>query len=196
MKSLVAGLLTAAILAAMLFLGSREQAVKAPSTELQTAEAQDESGLTPAEEAVRSLIRRGDEGDVSGYLESFTSPLRERLEREVATRGRESFADDLRLAAGARKGHAVYAAVPDGIDAARVAVETVYPDRNERRNYRVVRTADGWRVAEVATVRTHQPAIRFGASANPNPPEAEPTQAPASPKVGVTVETGDDPDSP
>ncbi len=195
MKALIAGLLTAAVLAAMLLLGSRE-IVKTPPTDPPSADAQGEPAVNPAEEAVRALIRSGDEGDVAGYLESFSGPIRARLEREVAARGREAFADDLRRAAGARKGHAVFAAEPDGDDSARVAVETVYPDRNERQTYRVVKSRDGWRVTEVATVRSRQPAARFGASANPSTAEEAPSQVPPPPKVGLTVETGNDPESP
>ncbi len=191
MKSLVAGILTAALLAAMLYLGSR-RAASTPSTEPQSAETPGDPGATPAEETVRGLIRSGDEGDVDGYLAAFTGPIRERLEREVATRGREAFAGDLRRAAGARKGHAVYAAEPDGDLASKVVVETVYPDRNERQTYRVVASDDGWRVAEVATVRSRQPSVPFGASINPSTSEG--TTPP--PKVGLTVEAGDDSESP
>jgi hypothetical protein len=195
MKALIAGLLTAAVLAAMLFLGSRKVATT-PPTDPQGAEAWSEPAANPAEEAVRALIRSCDEGDVTGYLEAFAGPIRARVEREVASRGREAFADDLRRAAGARKGHAVFAAEPDGDDDARVAVETVYPDRNERQTYRVVKSGEGWRVTEVATVRSRQPAARFGASANPSTSETATPQVPPPPKVGLTVETGNDPESP
>ena len=195
MKSLVAGILTAAVLAAMLYLGSRGT-VSNPPTEPRGAEPQGEPGATPAEEAIRGLIRSGDEGDVAGYLEAFAGPLRERLGREVAARGREAFADDLRRAAGARKGHAVFAAEFEGDDAARVGVEMIYPDRNERQTYHVVRSGDGWRVAEVAIVRSRQPSARFGAPADPTASGGAATQGPPPPKVGLTVETGNDPGPP
>jgi hypothetical protein len=187
MKALIAGLLTAAILAAMIVLGSRPVAPTAPAVN----EAAVEAVPTPAEDAVRALIQAGDTGDVAGYLEAFADPIRARLAREVEARGRQAFVDDLRRAAGARKGHAVFAAEPDGDNAARVVVETIYPDRNERQTYRVVRESDDWRVAEVATVRTLLPSAPFGAPANPSSP-ADATL----PKVGLTVETGVDPESP
>jgi hypothetical protein len=195
MKPFIAGLLTVAILGALLFLGSREGA-QIRSADPQRAESPTEPEPVPAEEAVRRLIRCGDEGDVTGYLQSFSGTLRDRLEREVAARGREAFANDLKRSAGARKGHAVFAAEPEVADAARVVVEMVYPDRNERQTYRVVRSKDDWRVAEVATVRSRQPSERFGTSANAVVPEGTAAQVSTSPKVGLTVETGADPGPP
>ncbi len=190
MRPIVAGILTALILVAMLVMGSRT-GVKIDTPAPQGTEI----GASPAEETVRSLLRSGQEGDVAAYLAAFTGPLMARLEREVEGRGRSTFADDLKRAAAARKSHAIFAAEPDGDAAARVAVETVYPDRNERQTYRVEKTADGWRVADVATVMSLQPAARFGAPASYIAPEGVPVQVPP-PAVGLTVETGDDPDVP
>jgi hypothetical protein len=195
MKTIIAGILTLAILAAMLFVGSRRIA-PTPSADPDGAGSRVEAGESPAEEAVRRLIRSGDQGDVTGYLDSFSESMRARLARDVESRGREAFAEDLRRASGARKAHAVFAAEPDGDDAARVTVETVYPDRNERQTYRVVKSGDGWRVAEVATARTRQPSARFGTPAGPSSTDAAGPEVSRSPKVGLTVEAGDDPDSP
>jgi hypothetical protein len=150
--------------------------------------------VSPAEEVVWRLLRSGEEGGVEAYLAAFAGPLKTRLEREVEGRGREAFAGDLKRAAAARKSHAIFAAEPEGGGAAEVAVETVYPDRNERQTYRVERTEDGWRIVEVATVRSHQPTARFGTPASYIAPEGVPVQEP--PRVGVTVETGDDSDPP
>jgi hypothetical protein len=188
MKPLIAALLTVAVLASMLLLGSRES-VKTPLNEPQGVELDS----NPAEEAVRELIRCGDRGDVNGYLDAFSDELKARLEREVAERGREAFANDLRRAAEARKGHAVYAAEPDGDSAARVVVETVYPDRNERQTYRVVKSGDAWRVAEVATARSRQPSRPFGSPASLTASEGTPGRESPAPKVGLTVESSDEP---
>lgn len=195
MKPLVAGVLTAGVLAAMLVVGSRRGATTAPPSP-QAAEARGEVGASPAEETVRGLLRSGEGGDVAGYLATFAGPMKARLEREVGARGREAFADDLRRAAAARKSHAVFAPEPDGDIAARVTVETVYPDRNERQTYRVEKTDDGWRVTDVATVVSHQPAAKFGTPASYVAPEGVPVQVPPRPGDGLTVETGDDPEAP
>lgn len=194
MKAIVAGMLTAAILVAMLVVGSRSTVQSIPSENARVAEAQPEVGVSPAEEVVRRLLRSGEEGGVEAYLGAFAGPLKTRLEREVEGRGWEAFAGDLKRAAAARKSHAIFAAEPEGGGAARVAVETVYPDRNERQTYHVERTEDGWRIFDVATVRSLQPTARFGTPASYIAPEGVPVQEP--PRVGVTVETGDDSDPP
>jgi len=191
MKPILAGLLTVVIGAALLFFGSRDNLVK-PSGETTSSDP----GESPAEQAVRSLIRSADFGDVSSYLDSFDPTLRARLEREIASRGRQAFAEDLQKSARARKAHAVYAAEPETEDTSRVTVETIYPDRNERQTYRVVRSGETWRVAEVATIRTLEPSARYGSPAMTTSPEPTEVPATASPKVGLTVETGDDDDSP
>ena len=122
------------------------------------------------------------------YLDAFSGPLRKRLEREIGERGGDAFGEDLRSAARARKSHAVFAAESDGDDAARVTVETIYPDRNERQTYRVERKNGDWLVADVETLRSHQPKAKFGAPANYLAPEGVPVQG------AVEVETGDGPD--
>jgi hypothetical protein len=86
----------------------------------------------------------------------------------------------------------VFAAEPDGPDAARVTVEAVYPDRNERQTYRIERTDAGWLVAGVETVRGHQPKSKYGSPAVFVAPEGVPVPA----QGGVTVETGDESEPP
>ena len=188
MKPMVAGTLTALLLGLMIYLGSRGPA-RGPDAPARV----EETGPHPAEEAIRALIRAGDEGDVEAYLGAFVGPLQTSLEREVAERGREAFAEDLIRAASARKSHAVYAAEPDGEDSARVGFEAAYPDRNERQTYRLVRSDDAWKIAGVSEAKGRQPPAKFGAAVVPIEPDVE---APASPKVGLTVETGDGPDAP
>ncbi|MCA1685132.1 MAG: hypothetical protein LC745_03945, partial [Planctomycetia bacterium] len=144
-------------------------------------------GESPAEERVRGLLRDAGAGDVTAYLSAFTGPLRQRLERDVKERGMRAFADDLRAAAKSRKSHAVFTAEPDGDEAARVTVENVYPDRNERQTYRVERKDGGWLVADVETVRSHQPTSKFGAPAHYVAPEGVPVQG------ALRVDDGADP---
>jgi hypothetical protein len=143
---------------------------------------------SPAEVRVRALIDSASKGDVTAYLASFGGTLRERIERSAAERGREAFAAELREASRARKSHAVFAAEPDGDSAARVTVETVYPDRNERRTYLVEKIADLWLVTEAETVQDRRPKAVFGSPASFQEPEGVPVQ-----REGLTVETGGDP---
>ena len=55
-----------------------------------------------------------------------------------------------------------------------MVVEAVYPDRNERQTYRLERADGNWLVADVETVRAHQPRARFGAPATFREPEGVP----------------------
>ncbi len=128
------------------------------------------------ESQVITLLERARVGDVDGYLAAFTGTIRQRLEREVAEQGRAAFAAALRQAAEAQQSHAVFTPEADGPDAARVTVESVYLDRNERQTFRLARTADGWRVAEVETVRAREPKARFGAPATFDGPEGVPVE--------------------
>lgn len=125
-------------------------------------------------------------GDVKAYLDAFQGTLHDRLEREIRERGAEAFSEDLRRAARARKSHAVFGSTSESPDSARVVVESVYADRNERQAYRLEKTDSGWLVAEVQTVKGREPKAKFGQAAAFLAPEGVPVQE------GVTVETGDD----
>jgi hypothetical protein len=187
-KRLLAGVITVGLMGVLLWSGATRapapnpEPMGPPVTEVRSAAA------TPAEERVQTLMAAARMGYVGAYLGSFTGPLKQRLAREVAERGDEAFADDLRKASASRKSHAVFAAEPDGPDAASVTVEAVYPDRNERQVYRVERTDAGWLVAGVESVKSHQPKSRYGEPAAYVAPEGMPVPVPG----GVTVETGDD----
>jgi hypothetical protein len=146
---------------------------------------------SPAEERIQALLASAQKGDVSAYLGSFDGPFRARLERQVRERGRDGFATDLRRASAARKSHAVFSAESDGPDTARVTVESVYPDHNERQTYRIDRTPQGWLVTEVETVRSHQPKAKYGTQASYQEPEGVPVQSGT-----ISVETGEEPAAP
>jgi hypothetical protein len=191
MKQVIAAVLTFALMGVLLSSGLRRSRAPAtapvsePDTPAISAERQN-----PAQAAVLNLLESASRGDVPSYLDAFTGPLRTRLEHEVTERGRESFAEDLRRAARSRKSHAVFTAEVEGSESARVTVESVYPDRNERQTYRLVPEQSAWRVAEVESVRSHQPKAKFGSPAVYIAPEGVPVQG------GVTVETGDDAERP
>jgi hypothetical protein len=181
MKRILAGLLTVALMGLLIRSG-----LKAPATGMTDRAAADLTAESPdplagAEAKVRALLADASSGDVSAYLAAFGPTLRDRLRREVEEKGREAFAGSLRAAAGARKSHAVFAPEPEGPDSARVVVESVYPDRNERQTYRLER-AEGWTIVDVETVRAHRPQVKFGAPATYREPEGVP--------VPVEIPTG------
>jgi hypothetical protein len=180
MKRLSAGILTVLVMGGLAWM-----AVNRPPAAL---EATTSAGAVsnPAEARIHGLLQDAWNGDVSAYLAAFGGETRRRLERKVEERGREAFASDLRRSARARKSHAVFAAEAEGDDAARITVETVYPDRNERQTYRLERSAREWLVTEVETIRSHQPKAKYGSPASYGEPEGVPVQA-----GGLTIETGE-----
>lgn len=185
MRRLFAGLITAALLGLMLWSSLRRPATPSAETADQVEEPESEPAVDPldgAGRAVRDLLAAAREGDVNAYLDGFGPPLRGRLDREAAEAGAERFGADLRAAADARRSHAVFAPVADGPDRARVTVEAVYPDRNERQTFVLDREPDAgrWLVTVVETVKAHQPTTRYGTPVSFIPPEAPP-DAPAPP---------------
>lgn len=175
MRRLLAAILTVGVMAALFWVGTRQRAVRlAPAGS--AGEPADPDPADGPEAAVRTLLRSAQRGDVASYRAAFAGSLHERIERELNERGVDRFADELRQASAARKSHAVFAAEPDGPNAVRIAVESVYPDRNERQTYRLEQTPDGWRVTEVDSVRTQMPKARYGSLAEYQEPEAAPVQ--------------------
>ena len=171
---------TVLLMALLLWSGVRRSGAPGRSASSRSEEVE------PAEARIHALLRAAWDGDVETYLGSFDGPLRQRLEREVAERGRNAFAADLKVAARARKSHAVFAVEPESETAARVTVETVYPDRNERQTYHLTGASGGCLVTEVETIRSRTPTAKFGAPATYQEPEGVPVQS------GVlNVETGE-----
>jgi hypothetical protein len=168
---IIAGLLTVAVLALVLGIGPRRPTAS-PGRFLGRVIDPSE---TP-EDRLRKLFDDARAGDVYAYLDAYAEPLRSRIEREADERGRTAFAAELRRAAASRKGHALFAPEPDGRDAVRIAVESVYPDRNERQVYRLERGPDGWRIAAVESARASTPVARFGAAVSYNEPEGIPVE--------------------
>jgi hypothetical protein len=99
------------------------------------------------------------------------------------------FADDLKRAARSRKSHAIFAVEPEGNVTARVTVETVYPDRNERQTYHLAQEAGGWLVNDVETVRSRVPKSRYGMPASYEEPEGVPVQGLAVQGIPLRIET-------
>ena len=143
-------------------------------------------GVADRIEALLDCARRG---DVSGYLSSYSGPLRTRLNHQVDEVGRAAFAEELRRTARARKGHAIFEPEPDG-DAphsARIVVESTFADRIERQTFRLVRDGSSWVIRDVETARDHLPPKPLGSLASFEEPEGVPVPVRArdSGKVGT-----------
>src|SRR5262249_57796826 len=78
---------------------------------------------------------------------------------------------------------------PEGPGAARISVETVYPDRNERQTYHLAQESGGWLVNDVETVRSQVPKARYGTPASYQEPEGVPVQGLSVPGIPLRVET-------
>ena len=184
MKRIVAGVLTALILGLLIWSGIRTGPRKPIDPGAVGEVIGSPEPATGAEARLRDLMASARAGDVAAYLACFAEPLRSRLDREVGERGREAFATDLRETAAARKSHALFAPEPEGADSVRITVESVFPDRNERQAYQLVREgADRWLVADVETVRGRSPSSRFGTLATFQGPEGVPVQGDGSAPV-------------
>jgi hypothetical protein len=166
-RKLIAGVLTVALMGLILAVGALR-----PSARPGKSRSSDGT----AEVRLRQFIEDARAGDVDGYLDAYAEPLRSRIAREADEAGRSAFAEALKRASGSRKGYALYAAEPDGPDAVQIAIESVYPDRNERQVYRLERGPDGWRIAAVEAVRGREPSARFGSPASYQEPEGVPVQ--------------------
>jgi hypothetical protein len=186
MKRIVAGVLTVALMGGLLFWGANRPVGTSPQG---TGASPGSNQPDPAEARLSTLLECAWNGDVAGYLSCFTGPLRERLEREVNERGRDVFAADLKRAARARKSHAIFAVEPEGEAAARIVVETVYPDRNERQTYHLAGQAGAWLVSDVETIRSQVPKARYGTAATYQEPEGVPVQGLAVQGIPLRVET-------
>jgi hypothetical protein len=185
MKRIIAGLLTVALMGVLLWSGRNRSATPAVSEANRTGS----NAPDPAELRLGSLLESALNGDVTGYLNCFSGPLRQRLDREVSERGRDVFAADLKRAAQSRKSHAIFAVEPEGAGAARITVETVYPDRNERQTYHLAQETGGWFVNDVETVRSQVPKARYGMPASYQEPEGVPVQGLAVQGIPLRIET-------
>lgn len=170
-RRLLAGLLTAVVLGLILGVGARRPSAGRGEPR---SDAADPAAMP--EDRLRKFIEDARAGDIDGYLDAFAEPLRSRIARGVDEAGRTASAAAMRRASEARKGYALHAPEPDGPDAVRIAVEAVYPDRNERQVYRLERRPDGWRIAAVESARGREPAARFGSPATYKEPEGVPVQ--------------------
>ncbi len=175
MKRLTAGVLTLVTAGVLLWTGTRREPPRIESSPslVESPPVQEEPTLA-ALEFLRGTLEAARKGDVAAYLASFAGTLRQRLQHEVEQRGHEVFAADLKRAARARKGHALYAPEPDGPGAYVITVESVYPDRNERQTYRLERTNDTWRITAVEPARGHTPRTKYGDLADFQAPQDVP----------------------
>ena len=152
MKRVVAALITCVLLAVVLFASRRPSAPPANGP-----------GSSP-EDCIQRKLTAAEQGEVSTYLDSLIGSERLRLERELADLSRDAFAQSLRQALQELKGRAVFGLAERERAGQEVVltVERVYLNRTERQSYRLVRSADQWRIASIQAAQAYQPATAYG----------------------------------
>jgi hypothetical protein len=122
-------------------------------------------GRLPAtpEEAVNLLFQAEQQGDAAAYLAILSGGLRTSSESTQAELGAKAFANGLREAVAGMKGLAISSAGESSADRVELDVELVFPDRNERQRFILVREGGGWRIAQIDNANTVKPPIPYGA---------------------------------
>lgn len=149
MKHIAALVATAVLLATVLSLGrgrSNRQGPASPS------------------ECLTRMFSAAEQGDLAAYLNCFTGPQRERIERELSGQSAEEFAAALRDAVRTLKGRAVSGSddVKPDAHSATLTVERIYGQHAERQSYHFVRQSDNWQIDSVGAVEKHQPPVPYG----------------------------------
>jgi hypothetical protein len=163
-KRWIAAVATVVLLGAALMLGRRGPAPQA-----------DSNASTP-EECIERMFDAAKRGDVAAYLDCFTGPERERLERELAGQPEESFARSLVEAVKSLKGRAIFETDTgeSGDPRTLLSVDRVYASRTERQTYHLVPDSDAWRIYSVETATAFQPYKPYGTPVyEPAEPEQE-----------------------
>jgi len=151
-KRWIAAVATLVLLGAALMLGRRAPAPRADSVS------------SSPEDCIDRMFDSAQRGDVAAYLDCFTGPERERLERELAGQPKEAFARSLVEAVKTLKGRAVSKADngESGDIRKRLTVDRVYASRTERQTYHLVPESDTWRIHSVETATAFQPYKPYG----------------------------------
>jgi hypothetical protein len=151
-KKILAALLTAALIALVLWQGRGDFSSQA------------RVALATPDACLERMFRAAGEGDVDAYLDCFAGRERARLERELAGQSRDRFAQSLRGAVAALKGRAVLADGGQGPGATQAVrtVDRVYANRTERQTYHLERVAGCWRITEVRAADAFQPDTPYG----------------------------------
>ena len=169
MKRTVAALATLLILGAVLWSGRGTLAP--PDAAPPTGSAD-----TP-EACIERMFTAAQRGNVAAYLDCFSGPERDRLERELAGQPPEVFSRSLQGAVASLKGRAVFrneappaATDSAATDSAGYTVDRVYESRTERQLYQLTRQSGTWRIQSVAAANPFQPDKAYGSPVYEEPP--------------------------
>ena len=161
MKRIVAGVITALVLAALLIVAAVRSATPAAQT---------------PEQCLEQMFQAMKEGNVTSYLRCFTGELRDRLERNAKEQPTEKFSQYLKETVAPVKGRAVYKTEASGDDHVRLVVDRVYEQRQwEYQGYRLRRESGAWRIYAIDPAELHEPPVPYGTPAFPTSEKESPT---------------------
>ncbi len=114
------------------------------------------------QEVIHSMLDAAREGDVKRYLRAYGGQMEAALRRAVSESGEAAFARYLRESNAAIQGVAVLE--PELLSAreARVRVEYIYQDRNERQLLYLEQTPGGWKIARVDSSERVKTLVPYG----------------------------------
>ena len=124
--------------------------------------------VTPAptaEEAVTAAVydamNAARSGDVTRYLNGYTGPIRDALQRSLDESGKPAFVRYLKSLDNGVKGLAMFVESA-GAREATARVEYVYEDRNDVQIVHLEKIGEAWRIARTGNGQQVQAAIRYG----------------------------------
>jgi hypothetical protein len=101
-------------------------------------------------------------GEVDAYLGVFTGGLEASLRRAVAERTVAAFAAYLRDSSASVKGVAVYDAQWESAEKARVRMDYIYQDRNEKQLIELAKVSNKWKITQFSAGESVKALIPYG----------------------------------
>jgi hypothetical protein len=150
---------SAARMVTILVLAGAVGMVIARKTDFRSSRASDQSEAKP-QDAIYAMLDAARNGDVAGYLSSYTGEMEQALTR--AKNDSPDFAKYLRDANAQLKGIAVMEPQPQLDGQIELRVEYVYTDRNEAQFYFLTKTSGGWKISRVETSERVKTIIPYG----------------------------------
>ncbi len=117
------------------------------------------------EEAVNGFFQAAQRGDAPAFLATLAGPLRSSFEATQSQIGAAALAASLRGSVAGLKGFAMRPAGQSQPGQAKLDVELVFPDRNERQRFVLLWQDGGWLVAAIDKADTVKPPMPYGAPA-------------------------------
>jgi len=117
------------------------------------------------------LLEAAQKGDVKRYAECFTDPAASQLQARMKPFSESEIAANLRSSEAELRGFStIEQTVNEHGGEAKLLIEKVYPEHNERYRVRMKRLGREWKIAEMQPVEKTVPKIKFGTPVVPLPP--------------------------